>query len=80
MSDARGSAGGSGSGAPSRRTIVAIVIVVLVAVLLVQNRDDVTVQLLVVDITGPQWLVGLVMFALGAATALLVRGRRAKRG
>lgn len=64
----------------TQRLVAAGVVIVLAGVLLVQNRDEVTIELLLVEISGPVWLVGLAMFALGALTAWLVSGLRARRG
>ncbi len=81
ISDRRGRDLAAGRSGPSpQRWVAAGVVIVLAGVLLVQNRDEVTIELLLVEVSGPVWLVGLAMFALGALTAWLVSGLRARRG
>lgn len=58
------------------RRIVALVSVALFVLLIVTNRQSVTMNLLLIDVTGPLWLMLVTVFGLGAAVAWLWIGRR----
>lgn len=63
----------------SPRHVVAIVLAVLALVLVFQNNEQVAVQLLVVDVSAPLWVVTLVLLALGVLIGWLLSSRRANR-
>ena len=63
----------------SARQVVAIVLAVLALVFVFQNGDDVAVQLLVVEVRAPLWIITLVLLALGVVIGWLLSSRRAKR-
>jgi len=64
------------------RQVVAIVLAVLALVVVVQNREDVTLTLLMVEVTMPLWVASLVLLLIGAVVGWLLssRRRRAKAG
>ena len=41
-----------------------------------QNREPVTISLLAVRLSAPQWLTLTVLFLAGVATGFLLRGRK----
>ncbi|MGI5219595.1 lipopolysaccharide assembly protein LapA domain-containing protein [Nocardia sp. CA-290969] len=57
---------------------LAAVLIVLAVVFIVQNRDRVDINFLLVTVTSPMWLVLLVLFLVGTLAGLLIR-RRARR-
>lgn len=64
------------------RQVVAIVLAVLALVVVLQNREDVTLTLLMIDVTMPLWIASLVLLLIGALVGWLLasRRRRAKAG
>lgn len=58
------------------RQIVAIVLVVLTLVLVLQNRQSVTLTLLVMSVEMPLWIATVVILVIGVLVGwLLARGR-----
>ena len=59
---------------------VAIVLAVLAIIFIVQNHHRVDINILMVTITSPMWLVLLIIFVVGWLAGLLtLRTRRARR-
>ena len=59
---------------------VAIVLAVLAIIFIVQNHHRVDINILMVTITSPMWLVLLIIFVVGWLAGLLtLRPRRARR-
>ncbi len=58
------------------RRIVAAALTVLVLAFVLQNRGDVTLQLLGIRISSPVWFAAIVMLGLGMAIGVLVSDRR----
>ena len=58
------------------RRVVAAVLFAVFIVFILQNRPDVTVQLLALEVTGPIWVVLLGSFAVGGLVVWLVLARR----
>ena len=59
---------------------IAIVLAVLAIIFIVQNHHRVDINILMVTITSPLWLVLLVIFVVGWLAGLLtLRTRRARR-
>jgi uncharacterized integral membrane protein len=61
------------------RRVVAVGLAALGLLFILQNRDDVSLQLLGFRITGPQWLASLALLATGIAIGVLVATRRPRR-
>jgi len=61
---------------------VAIVLAVIAIIVVVQNREDVTLTLLVIEVTMPLWVASLVLLLIGTLVGWLLssRRRRAKAG
>lgn len=64
------------------RQVAAIVVAVLAIVVVLQNREEVTLTLLVVEVTMPLWIASLVLLVIGALVGWLLasRRRRARAG
>ena len=59
---------------------IAIVLAVLAIIFIVQNHHRVDINILMVTITSPLWLVLLIIFVVGWLAGLLtLRTRRARR-
>ena len=59
---------------------IAIVLAVLAIIFIVQNHHRVDINILMVTITSPLWLVLLIIFVMGWLAGLLTRRfRRARR-
>jgi uncharacterized integral membrane protein len=58
------------------RRITALVLAAIFILLIAANRQPVTVRVLLIDITGPLWVMLVVSSGLGALLAWLVVGRR----
>ncbi len=58
------------------RRVAALVLAVLFVLLIVANRQPVTIRVLLIDVTGPLWLMLTATFGLGAALAWLWIGHR----
>lgn len=58
------------------RRLVALALAAIFVLLIVANRQPVTIELLLIDVTGPAWLMMIVTFGLGALVAWLWLGRR----
>ncbi len=54
---------------------LALGLTVLAVIFVVENRAKVSIEILLVDITAPMWLILLVMFLIGWAAGLLTRRR-----
>ncbi|MEV5647954.1 hypothetical protein AB0L57_06845 [Nocardia sp. NPDC052254] len=74
--------------APQKRSIlarvsptqwVALILIVLAVIFVAENRDRVSITLLMIDITSPLWLVLLVLFVVGWIAGVLTVRRRNKR-
>ncbi|BCK54860.1 hypothetical protein [Nocardia wallacei] len=52
---------------------LAVVLTVLAVVFIVENRNRVEIEFLLITIRSPMWLVLLVMFAVGWLAGMLVR-------
>lgn len=52
---------------------LAIVLTVLAVVFILENRDRVEIEFLLISIRSPMWLVLLVMFVVGWLAGMLVR-------
>ncbi len=61
------------------RQVVAIVLGVLALIFVFQNNDSVAVQLLVVEVSAPLWIVTLALLAIGVLIGWLLSSRRARR-
>lgn len=55
---------------------LALALTVLAVVFIVQNRDEVGINFLLITVRSPMWLILLIMFAAGLLTGVLL-GRRA---
>ena len=58
------------------RRIAALVILGIFVIFTLQNRDSTAVELFMLELTGPLWLMLLVSFVLGGAVAWLLTDRR----
>ncbi len=58
---------------------VALILIVLAVIFVAENRNRVSITLLMIDITAPMWLVLLVLFAVGWIAGVLTVRRRNKR-
>lgn len=56
-----------------------VVLVILAAIFVGQNREDVSLHLLWVTVTAPNWVVLAALFVLGALSGALWRSRRKKK-
>ena len=56
--------------------IVALVLAVIAVSFILQNRADVTLNLLGIRVTGPLWLSSLVVLGVGIAIGVLLSARR----
>ncbi|MEU6560048.1 hypothetical protein [Nocardia nova] len=74
--------------APQKRSIlarvsptqwVALILIVLAIIFVFENRDKVSITVLMIDITSPLWLVLLVLFVVGWIAGVLTVRRRNKR-
>ena len=63
----------------SPRLIIALVVTALVVIFIAQNRDPVRIQLFVISVTSPLWLLLVVMVVLGVLAGYLLGRRRAAR-
>lgn len=63
----------------SPRQVLAIVLGVLALIFVFQNNESIAVQLLVVEVSAPLWIVTLVLLAIGVLIGWLLSSRRAKR-
>lgn len=61
------------------RRVVAVALAALGLIFILQNRDDISLQLLGFQVIGPQWLALLALLAIGIAIGVLVGTRRPKR-
>ncbi|MBF6173837.1 hypothetical protein [Nocardia blacklockiae] len=55
---------------------LALVLAVLSIVFIVENRDRVGIEFLLITVTSPMWLILLVMFVVGWVTGVLTRRAR----
>ncbi len=62
--------------ARSPRVWLGLAIAVLAIAFITQNRDPVTINLLFLKMTMPQWVTLLIIFLAGGATGFLLRSRR----
>ncbi|AHH14866.1 hypothetical protein NONO_c00460 [Nocardia nova SH22a] len=74
--------------APQKRSIlarvsptqwVALILIVLAIIFVFENRDKVSITVLMIDITSPLWLVLLVLFVVGWIAGVLTVRRRNRR-
>lgn len=61
-----------------RKHWVPLVLVIAAIIFITQNRDDVGITLLWIDVTAPLWVVLTILF-VGGFLAGLFRGRRRRR-
>ncbi|MET7767257.1 hypothetical protein [Nocardia sp. NPDC005366] len=55
---------------------LALVLTVLAVFFVVENRNQVSIEFLLIDITAPMWLILLVMFVIGWGVGRLSYRRR----
>lgn len=58
------------------RRVVALVLTVVAVLFVFLNRDDVTLNLLGIRVTGPLWLSSLVLLLVGIVIGYLLTARR----
>ncbi|MFF2084532.1 hypothetical protein ACFVVM_12185 [Nocardia sp. NPDC058176] len=58
---------------------VAIGLAVLAVVFVLENRAKVSVEILLITVQSPMWLILLAMFVIGWITGVLTTRRRARR-
>lgn len=61
------------------RQVIGIVLAVVTLLFILQNRQDVTISLAVVDLTASLWLVTTGLVAIGILIGWLLSSRRASR-
>ncbi|MBH0777074.1 hypothetical protein [Nocardia bovistercoris] len=54
---------------------LAVGLTILAVLFVIENRAKVSIEILLIDITAPMWLILLVMFAIGWAVGVLTRRR-----
>ena len=62
-----------------KRRWLSILLVILAGVFIAQNRDRVSIDLFLVKLTAPLWLVLLILFVAGLVAGLTTFRRRAAR-
>ncbi|MGN2640960.1 DUF1049 domain-containing protein [Nocardia takedensis] len=58
---------------------LALGLTVLAVLFVVENRDKVSIEILLISISAPMWLILLAMFLIGWAVGLLTRRRTARK-
>lgn len=61
------------------RRIAGLVLLVLFGVFALLNTERISIQLLLLEVTGPMWLILFAAFLLGGGTAWLLLSRSRRR-
>lgn len=60
----------------SPRLVIAVVLALLLVVFVAQNRDETSIEILLIDVSAPLWLILTFVAVLGATVGSLLTRRR----